>query len=53
MRSLSGFSIRISGISRSLDIIPKPENMALRLLISVLFIAPTSGAAVQLTLKQE
>jgi len=34
-------------ISNSFDIMPKPENMALRLLTSVWLIAPISGAAVK------
>jgi hypothetical protein len=46
-RVFSGFSINVNGISSSFDIMPKPENIALRLLTSVWLIAPISGAAIR------
>ena len=41
---LAVFSASFNGISISLDIIPKPENMALRLFMSLWLIAPIMGA---------
>ena len=44
---LRSFSIIASGTSSSFENMPRLENMALRLLMSVRFIAPKSGAAVK------
>jgi hypothetical protein len=43
---------RVSGISSSFDITPKPENIALKLLMSAWFMAPISGAETRYTAKK-
>jgi hypothetical protein len=51
-RVFSGFSTSVNGISSSFDIMPKPENIALRLLTSVWLIVPISGATVKYVAKK-